>query len=153
MWSVQPTHDQLPLHDGLKEYVGLLNQYNDAISSCRAASQKVTEIEAWTVCCCSPSLLSFFYIFEHVVTAQPEEPEREKAAKEKAVVAARRDIIHSLTLCEVCCTWWTSWDLFLPLFRFLRLCFSSLCDFPSPTHASYTRLHTSTSSAATTSEI
>lgn len=79
MWSVQPTHDQLPLHDGLKEYVGLLNQYNDAISSCRAASQKVTEIEAWT----------------------PEEPEREKAAKEKAVVAARRDIIHSLTLCEI----------------------------------------------------
>ena len=45
MWAEQPPNDQIPLFDGLKEYVGLLNQFHDAISSCRAASQKVSEIE------------------------------------------------------------------------------------------------------------
>eukprot|EP00047_Mylnosiga_fluctuans_P017863 m.64967 g.64967 ORF g.64967 m.64967 type:complete len:538 (+) comp7298_c0_seq2:64-1677(+) len=81
MWATQPVNDQIPLYEGLKEYGGLLNQFSDAISSSREASQKVTEIE---------------------LTAETaKEEERASKTKEKDIVRARRDIIHSLALCEV----------------------------------------------------
>lgn len=84
MWAKQPEFDQIPLYDHLKEYVGLLSQFNDAISSSRAASQKVDEITQVPLCSCA-------------LTVQAELA----SAEEKAVVSSRRDIIHSLTLCEV----------------------------------------------------
>ena len=46
MWAQQPNNDQIPLYEGLKEYAGMLGQFHDGISSCRAASQKVAEIDA-----------------------------------------------------------------------------------------------------------
>ncbi len=94
MWAAQPTNDQLPLYDGLKEYVGLLNQFSDAISSCRAASQKVTEMDEM-VC-----FINEIFLTLKIEAAKTDE-ERAAKEKERAIVRARRDIIHSLTLCEV----------------------------------------------------
>eukprot|EP00048_Salpingoeca_helianthica_P015539 m.227291 g.227291 ORF g.227291 m.227291 type:complete len:519 (-) comp17180_c0_seq1:227-1783(-) len=72
MWASQPKKDQLPLYDTLKEYLGLVNQFGDGLSSCRAANEKVAEIHA-----------------------------AENAdEKEKKLVQARRDVLHSLVLCE-----------------------------------------------------
>lgn len=73
LWAVQPVNDQLPLLEGLKVYGSLLSQFGDSISSCREASQKVVEIDA-------------------TETAEP---------PEKEAVKTRRDIIHTLVLCEV----------------------------------------------------
>ncbi len=41
MWSDAPKTSELPWIDVLKEYVGLLGQFNDAIQSSKSASLKV----------------------------------------------------------------------------------------------------------------
>lgn len=45
LWAEQPKKDQIPLYDGLREYSGLLGQFNDATTSAKSATQKVFEIE------------------------------------------------------------------------------------------------------------
>lgn len=73
MWAEQPKHQFLPWHDGLREYATMVNQFNDAITSSKSATQKVIELD-------------------DNETTPP---------AEKEAVRARRDIIHTLTLCEM----------------------------------------------------
>ncbi|EDQ86918.1 uncharacterized protein MONBRDRAFT_38173 [Monosiga brevicollis MX1] len=69
----QPVFDQIPWMEGLKEYMGLLSQFQGCITSSRSAAARVIEVE-----------------------------DREDAdSTEKEAVSSRCDIIHTLTLCEM----------------------------------------------------
>eukprot|EP00054_Salpingoeca_dolichothecata_P010846 m.60267 g.60267 ORF g.60267 m.60267 type:complete len:530 (-) comp19176_c0_seq2:46-1635(-) len=73
LWGAQPVKDQIPFHDGLKEYMGLLHQFSDGVTSSKSATNAVIQLE-------------------ETEQAKPQEID---------VVRARADIIHTLTLAEM----------------------------------------------------
>eukprot|EP00038_Savillea_parva_P018250 m.22775 g.22775 ORF g.22775 m.22775 type:complete len:566 (-) comp4028_c0_seq1:108-1805(-) len=72
--KVQPAKDELPWIDGLKEYVGMLSQFGDAIHSSKAAEKRFQEVD---------------------------KVEGQVADKEKDMLRTRLERIHTVTLCEV----------------------------------------------------
>eukprot|EP00053_Salpingoeca_punica_P014880 m.135690 g.135690 ORF g.135690 m.135690 type:complete len:533 (+) comp16566_c0_seq1:166-1764(+) len=73
LFAEQPKNDLLPWYDGLREYSALMTQFSDAILSSKSATDKQKEAD------------------ENDLT-NPEE---------KNAIKARRDIIHTVTLCEM----------------------------------------------------